>query len=240
MKADVGSIYLIRHGQASFGADDYDVLSATGVRQAELLGDHLARVGITFDRCLSGDLRRQQHTGATAVARMRDAGLSTPELETDAAFNEFKADEVIRAHLPDILAEEPDALHVMRNAAEHRAEFQRLFSLIIGRWISGEHEREGLQSWQSFLDQVRGGLERLLSSAGPKDRIAVFTSGGTISALLQLIIGVPAVKAFELNWQIVNTSLSHLRFRGNEVSLASFNSHAHLELLKAPELITYR
>ncbi|HCT4576619.1 TPA: histidine phosphatase family protein, partial [Pseudomonas aeruginosa] len=37
----MGSIYLIRHGQASFGADDYDVLSPTGIRQAEILGDHL-------------------------------------------------------------------------------------------------------------------------------------------------------------------------------------------------------
>ena len=35
----MGSIYLIRHGQASFGADDYDVLSPTGIRQAEILGD---------------------------------------------------------------------------------------------------------------------------------------------------------------------------------------------------------
>ncbi|VFT33967.1 phosphoglycerate mutase [Pseudomonas aeruginosa] len=58
--------------------------------------------------------------------------------------------------------------------------------------------------------------------------------------LLQLIVGVPPLKAFELNWQIVNTSLTRLKFRGEEVSLASFNSHVHLELLKAPELITYR
>jgi len=58
--------------------------------------------------------------------------------------------------------------------------------------------------------------------------------------LLQLIIGVQPIKAFELNWQIVNTSLSQLKFRQREVSLASFNSHAHLELLKNPELITWR
>ena len=63
----------------------------------------------------------------------------------------------------------------------------------------------------------------------------MFTSGGTITALLQLIVGVPPLKAFELNWQIVNTSLTRLRFRGGSV-----NSHVHLELLKAPELITYR
>ena len=51
---------------------------------------------------------------------------------------------------------------------------------------------------------------------------------------------IPADSAFGLNWQIVNTSLNRLKFRGNEVTLASFNSHVHLELLKAPELITYR
>ena len=43
-----------------------------------------------------------------------------------------------------------------------------------------------------------------------------------------------------MNWQIVNTSLSLLKFRGREVSLASFNSHAHLQLLRNPELITHR
>lgn len=63
----MGSIYLIRHGQASFGADDYDVLSPTGIRQAEILGRHLAELGISFDRCLAGDLRRQQHTDRKSV-----------------------------------------------------------------------------------------------------------------------------------------------------------------------------
>jgi hypothetical protein len=58
--------------------------------------------------------------------------------------------------------------------------------------------------------------------------------------VLQQVTGIPALNAFELNWQIVNTSLNRLKFRGSEVALASFNSHVHLELLRAPELITYR
>lgn len=236
----MGSIYLIRHGQASFGADDYDVLSPTGIRQAEILGDHLLNLGVRFDRVLSGGLRRQQHTARAALERLESPGRATPELEVDPAFNEFEADAVIRAHLPDLLDEQPEALHILRHAAEHRAEFQRLFSTIIARWVSGNHEKDGLESWQEFLDKVHDGLRRLLAQASGKDRVAVFTSGGTITALLQLIVGVPPLKAFELNWQIVNTSLTRLRFRGEEVSLASFNSHVHLELLKAPELITYR
>lgn len=232
----MGSIYLIRHGQASFGADDYDVLSPVGVRQAEVLGEHLEQLGIAFDRCVSGSLRRQQHTATSALQRMSSA----PALDIDAAFNEFDADAVIRSLLPGLLPEEPEALHILRNGAQNRAEFQRLFAKLIQRWVSGEHDTPELQSWQAYVEQVAGGLQRILEQAHSKQNIAIFTSGGTITALLRLITGVPAEKAFDLNWQIVNTSLSLLKFRGSEVSLASFNSHVHLQLLKAPELITYR
>ncbi len=238
--ANVGSIYLIRHGQASFGADDYDVLSPLGIRQSEALGQHLAQLGLHLDRCLSGDLRRQQHTARSALQPIRDHGGHTPELEIDSAFNEFDADAVIRALLPDLLPSEPMALEIMRNAREHRAEFQRLFALLIERWVSGEHDKPGLETWNAFVERVAGGLERVLQNADSRHNIAVFTSGGTIAALLHLIAGVNVDKAFELNWQIINTSLSRLKFRGSEVVLASFNSQVHLELLKAPELITYR
>jgi broad specificity phosphatase PhoE len=238
--ADVGSIYLIRHGQASFGADDYDVLSPMGIRQAEILGAHLAQMGLSFDRCLSGNLRRQQHTAEAAMGQLKAVGQTIPPLEVDPAFNEFDADAVIRALLPALLPDEPEALNVLRNATQNRAEFQRLFALIIGRWLNGNYDTPGLQSWLGFVDQVQSGLHRVLECAGSKDRIAIFTSGGTITALLHLITQMPAQPAFELNWQIVNTSLNQLKFRGREVALASFNGHTHLQLLKAPELITYR
>ncbi|RAU48073.1 MULTISPECIES: histidine phosphatase family protein [unclassified Pseudomonas] len=236
----MGSIYLIRHGQASFGADDYDVLSPTGYRQAEVLGAHLAHLGLTFDRCICGSLFRQRHTAETVMAQLDAAGLTTPALETDPSFNEFDAEGVIRALLPAMLPDEPEALAIMRNAAHNRAEFQRLFALIISRWLGGQHDTPALQTWLAFVEQARRGLDAVLDQAAPSDRIAVFTSGGTITALLHLITRIPAAQAFELNWQIVNTSLNHLKFRGREVSLASFNSHAHLQLTKAPELITYR
>jgi len=99
----VGSIYLIRHGQASFGADDYDVLSPVGVEQAQVLGQHLADLGVTFDRCIAGDLRRQQHTASAAFEQYSARGLPVPAVEVDSAFNEFDADAIIRALLPDLL-----------------------------------------------------------------------------------------------------------------------------------------
>ncbi|MBH3426502.1 histidine phosphatase family protein [Pseudomonas alkylphenolica] len=236
----MGSIYLIRHGQASFGADDYDVLSPVGIRQSEALGEHLAHVGIRLVRCVAGDLRRQQDTARLALAAMQRTGCAVPQVDTDNAFNELDADAVIRTLLPGLLADEPEARHILRNGAQHRSEFQRLFALMIQRWHDGEYDCDDIESWATFVERVNGGLQRVLAQAASGDNVAIFTSGGTITALLHLVTRITASQAFALNWQIINTSLSQLKYRGREVTLASFNSQAHVQLLRAPELITYR
>ena len=83
-------------------------------------------------------------------------------------------------------------------------------------------------------------MNRILDLASPEQNIAVFTSGGTITALLHILTKIAANDAFKLTWHIANTSLNQLKFHGREVTLASFNSHVHLQLLKTPSLITYR
>ena len=236
----MGSIYLIRHGQASFGADDYDVLSPLGVRQAQVVGQHLVDLDLRFDRCVSGELLRQQDTARHALAQLHAAGLPAPTVETDAAFNEFDAFAILDALLPGLLPDEPEALTAMNNAAHNPAEFQRIFELIIERWLSGTWDTPGLETWLGFVERVQGGLNRLLDLAKGQQNIAVFTSAGTITALIHLLTQIPATDAFKLAWQIVNTSLSQLKFHGREVTRASFNSHVHLQLLKTPALITYR
>ena len=236
----MGNLYLIRHGQASFGAADYDVLSPVGVRQSQALGEHLAQLGVCLNRCVAGDLRRQQDTARLTLQSLHAGGCRVPAVETDAAFNEFDADGVIRALLPGLLPEEPQALQVLRNGAQNRSEFQRLFALMVQRWHDGNHPDDGLETWQAFISRVEGGLHRVLESADSGDNIAIFTSGGTIAALLHLVTRITPSQAFALNWQIINTSLSQLKFRGRDVALASFNNQAHVQLLKAPELVTYR
>ncbi|WP_028633560.1 histidine phosphatase family protein [Pseudomonas parafulva] len=236
----MGNLYLIRHGQASFGADDYDVLSPVGVRQSQALGEHLAQLGLRLDRCVAGDLRRQQDTARLALQALHHGGPAVPAIETDAAFNEFDADGVIRTLLPGLMADEPNALDVLRDCANNRSEFQRLFAIMVQRWHRGEHALDGLESWAAFIRRVQGGLDRVLDGAGSGDNIAIFTSGGTIAALLHLITGVTPDQAFALNWQIINTSLTQVKFRGREVALASFNSQAHVQLLRTPSLVTYR
>lgn len=80
MCIDLGSIYLIRHGQASFGAENYDVLSPLGVQQAEILGDYLIETGVTLNACFSGEMLRQTDTALATLSRFTDARLATPVL----------------------------------------------------------------------------------------------------------------------------------------------------------------
>lgn len=237
---DLGSIYLVRHGQASLGAEDYDVLSNLGVQQSHILGDYLVDTGVTFSRCYSGDMHRQKDTARAVLSRYHAADIATPELTINNAFNEIDVDSIFRLLLPKIEDDEPNALHSLRNPLQNQAEFQRLFALLIQRWASEIDDIPQHLRWRTFIDTVDAGLQHVISSAAADEQIGIFTSGGTITAILYALTDLPTYKAFELNWQIVNTSLSRLKFRDDSVVLASFNGHPHLDLLKNKKLITYR
>ena len=58
----MAKLFVVRHGQASFGAEDYDALSDLGRQQARWLGDYFAERGIRFQRAMSGSLKRQRDT----------------------------------------------------------------------------------------------------------------------------------------------------------------------------------
>jgi len=101
----MASIYLIRHGQASFGSDNYDQLSPLGQRQADVTGQFLAEVGLDIHAAVAGNLSRQQETGTRVLA-----GLGNPcEIQTDARFNEIDNDEQVKSLLP-ALVEKSEAL----------------------------------------------------------------------------------------------------------------------------------
>ena len=233
----MGSIYLIRHGQASLGAANYDVLSPMGIKQSELLGDYLQATGLRFARSYAGEMRRQIDTGTHALGRVEG---HDSELIIDPAFNEYASEEVMRTYLPRIAEKDPQALFHVQHAGQYRKEFQKVFSQVITLWITETQPVEGCEPWSDFVERVRNGLSRVIEQADRGDNIALFTSAGAITAALQLITHMPATSAFELNWQIVNTSVSRLQYGRNKLSLAAFNSHAHLDQHRQPDLITYR
>src|SRR5690606_32698889 len=180
----MGAIYLIRHGQASFGQSNYDKLSPTGERQAVRLGEYLNQAGIEFDQVYSGTLERQVRTAELALTAAYPAGLGTREV----AFNEFDHEGVTRAHVVALAENDPLVADFVANRIDRLRHFQVVFEKVVTRWVSGQHPVEGVESWEEFRDRVWNGLLQVVEQAGRSKNIAVFTSGGPITAILHKVL----------------------------------------------------
>jgi broad specificity phosphatase PhoE len=224
----MGLVLLVRHGQASFGSDDYDVLSEPGFEQSRVLGAWLAGAGIEPDAVLHGAMRRQRDT-ATAMA---DGAGWTVEPAIDEGWNEFDHLGVVARGLESL----DDA---QREALGDRRGFQRAFEDATARWAGGAHDAEYDESWPAFVARVDAALTRACARDGAT---VVVTSGGPIAAACAKLVD-PDATAAELprlwgrfNTVIVNSAVSRVLVGGTGRRLLTFNEHAHLPR----ELVTYR
>ncbi len=103
----MSEIYFIRHGQASFGEDNYDRLSPFGVRQAQCLAKHLAKTGKSFDGVYYGEMERQRNTAREFIRHYTSEGLAVPPPVVSDAFNEYDSFAVWQALIPEMLEDEP-------------------------------------------------------------------------------------------------------------------------------------
>jgi broad specificity phosphatase PhoE len=236
-------ICLIRHGQASFGDPDYDQLSALGRRQANVLGTYLKRSHAPFDILISGALRRQQDTLACMLEAM---GGKVAENSAWDAFNEYDHAGVIRAYLPLFMSRigVPRGLDEAQVLKNHKL-FEFAFRFMIKAWMDNlSHDNETLEGWRDFCARVVTGLEQILAAHGPKGRVAIVTSGGTIAAALRAVLGLSNKRTLSVNWSIYNASLTQLYYghsaKHDDALLLGFNNVAHLEFSGGRELITFR
>jgi broad specificity phosphatase PhoE len=236
----MGTITLVRHGQASFGAANYDQLSALGQEQARLLGQWLQDTAPAPSRIALGPAQRHRQSAEHCLAVLPGAPGAT-QWQVHAGFDEFDHEAVLRAHQPAWT--DPAAIAQALKDAEHpRRAFQQVFAAAVSRWVAGELRAPGLETWADFQARCRAALHQLTQERGQD--VWVFTSGGVITALVQYVTGIPDARIFELNWTLANAGVTKLLYRGGErtgeFSLAGLNSVAHLERHRRPELITYR
>lgn len=235
----MSTLYLIRHGQASFGAEDYDVLSELGVRQSQRLGQHLAEYDFPIDALYSGPRKRQIDTAAHMVAAMREAGREVGEVPVLDAFDEYPAFELLKQWMPVLQAEDADFRDLLTSGQPTRI-YERAFDHIIGKWVRGELDTGEIESYAQFCDRVRGGLEQVMTAAGRGAHVAVVTSGGPISVTMRYTLELADRLMMKVAWVTANASISELRFRGpaiTDLTLVSFNSFTHL---RKDDLVTYR
>ncbi|MGB1580340.1 MAG: histidine phosphatase family protein [Nevskiales bacterium] len=234
-------ISLIRHGQASFGSQNYDCLSEIGHRQGRVLGKHFARMGQHFEVCIAGEMQRQQKTATEAMDEMTDP---LPELQTDAAFNEYDSDGIFRAYMPQVLQQDPELAGMLgenpRAMFQDKSIFQQAFVAVVELWANNAPHKHELESWDDFISRVHNGISQLGAQYPGKTQVAVFTSGGAISIALGLALGIAPRESLLLSWGIANASITELYASSNGLFLNGFNNFTHLKLACDPELITYR
>lgn len=235
----MSQIYFVRHAQASFGRENYDRLSDLGVRQSEILGDYFARRGLKFDAVYSGAMERQIHTAQTVMSRLPTRASNT-ELRIASEFNEYDSSSITESQWADLIHGDPSIPRDPKELFADPKAFQRIFERAVLRWISGRHDVQGIETWQAFTQRVHGGVKRIMGESGRGKTVAVFTSGGPISAVMKLALNLSDEKTIKLSWLVQNTAVSTFMYSDKEFSLSSFNSVAHLERLDDPDLLTYR
>ncbi|NKB78099.1 MAG: phosphoglycerate mutase [Gammaproteobacteria bacterium] len=226
----MSELYLIRHAQASFGAQNYDQLSDLGIKQSRLLGEYLSAQGLLFDHVITGSLNRQAQT----VMGIRKT-LSLPSIHTHLGFDEYPFQALSQSYthtFPD-----DDLVQQLIAAPTDKKIFFRLLKKILLAWSNDEISAS--ETWQSFQRRVYDAKTSLQELAGTDNRVLVVSSGGAICQFIGSILELSPERTFDLNLQMRNASISRMFFNQSSFFLSSFNGVPHLENLIDPSLITY-
>jgi broad specificity phosphatase PhoE len=223
------TVLLVRHGKASFGTDDYDVLSDVGHRQAEIVAGSLAERGYHPTRLVSGTLRRQRETAAAFAA------LGAPELEIEPRWDEFDSEDILHHHSDTAvrLDSDPEGEPLTNRA------FQAVLEAAQAQWVAHAESSPTAQTWPEFSGAGTAALRDLASGLSSGETAVVVTSGGAIAAILCNLWGAPPTLFPALNRVIINASVTKLAVGSTGHNVISFNDHSHLEQVDRA-LVTYR
>ena len=221
----MGNLYLVRHGQASFGAEDYDQLSEQGLRQSERLGEYLAYKGIRFEAALVGTLRRHTQTfdGISKGLGSDVTALPWPGL------NEYDSAAVIATVHPHPLAR-ADTPELYRHHF-------RLLRDGLTQWMNGVVSPRGMPSYEDFRLGVVAALDHVRTHY--TGDVLLVSSGGPIATAVGHVLGTSPETTIELNLRIRNSAVTEFAFTPKRHMLETFNTLPHLDHPDHKSWITY-
>lgn len=233
----MSSIYLIRHGQASFGQEDYDLLSGLGQSQARRLGKSFKVRCLSFNKVVLGSMKRHKQTAEHCLAQLsKDTDL--PTYEYDSRWNEYDHRDILSQLRPEFSSTEGVHRYI-RSEPNPKEAFSTIFNEAMQRWISGAFEGYS-ESWLEYCDRITSALKDVTAAKYQGQDIALFTSGGPISIVALHVMGMPIEKLMDINWTLVNCGVTKLVATKSRVFLASLNEQAHFEIENDKTYITYK
>jgi broad specificity phosphatase PhoE len=224
--AAMGSLYLVRHGQASFGAADYDQLSTRGREQCRHLGAYWRERGQRFDAVFTGTLRRH----AQSLAGIHEGfGEALPAVALP-GLDEYDSEAVVRAIHPEPLATPTDPEAVKQHF--------RLLRQGLLAWMRGETAPVGMPAHADFAAGVADALARVLA-LGVGKQVLIVSSGGPIATAVGQVLATPPETVVELNLRIRNSAVTEFAFNPKRLHLVTFNTLPHLDTAQTRGHVTH-
>lgn len=216
----MSSLLLLRHGQASFGADRYDALSDRGRLQSDAVGGFFAARQARFSSIWIGP--RERHR-LTARAALTPLGVAEPQ-DVEPALDEFAEGQQILAS-----AERRQGLRLRGVGALTGVPVNRAYAAEIDAWAEGRAEIEQVPSVARFRAGVADWLSRATADPASGQQVLAVTSGGVIAAVMAIVLDLPDASLGPFMNAIHNASLTELAFSsGRRPALVAFNGSGHL------------
>lgn len=239
------TILLARHGQASFGQENYDQLSELGSIQAQMLGQHYATTQRRIDAIFSGSLVRQQdsarHFWESYQSSMDNSNeapilaaldINEPDSYIIPQFDEFNHKDVLVKSNPAFASKAAISIEIAK-ADVPATRLAELFDRAMQRWHAGDDDHDYLESWSQFSSRAQQAVEQIRMqvaslSLDHHSTVLVFTSGGVIAAITAQLLQQGSQTAYQLNKSLVNTGVTSITLKDQSTRLMSLNEYSHL------------
>lgn len=222
--ASLAELYLIRHGQASFGAADYDRLSPLGHDQSRALGRALGARGVAPDAFYMGDMLRHRQTLEGILGGM--GAEATPTIHT--GLNEFDFTDLLDARYKGQKA--PENMHT-----ERKSHFRTLRDTVL-EWEAGGIAG-AKESWAQFSTRIEAARAAIMNP--DHDTVIAVSSGGAIARMIAALLDCGPGQQIKLQLQIKNCSVTRFIFSARGAYLHSFNETPHIDGDDSQHLLTY-
>ena len=213
----MGSIHLVRHGQASFGAADYDQLSELGYEQSTSLGTSWEASGWAPTAAVAGGMKRHAQTAIAAI----DACGQGDGYDVDAGWDEYDHLALARAQDSTVMGADSKA-------------FQRTLNVAITGWMAAEPGPG--EPYAAFRERVLASFDAVVSQATSGQQIAVFTSGGPIALVASHLLAGDDSLFQRINDVVINASVTTVIVGASGARLLAFNETGHLPR----DMVTFR